>query len=147
MPDVIEDQRTVGSLLLLPRINCVVMDVRVDRNQARLVREPVVSESVNSEFIPTEIEDLRYISFVLLAMFQALEKAIAVRDLGSGPCLDCGILWTPARDQVQISIIHCESRHGLQAVPKPEDDGGIFRIVSFSHIESTSINLHTLDGD
>src|SRR5438445_3270662 len=85
MPDIVEYDRAVGSFFLLPGINGVVGHIGIDRDEARLEGKAVISNAVDGELMFAEIEYLRHIPFVLLAMFESFEETVAVRNLSSHP--------------------------------------------------------------
>src|SRR5437879_1174301 len=95
MPDIVEYDRAVGSFLLLPGIDRVVRNAGINRYQARLEGEAVISDAVDGQFTFAEIKYLRHIPFVLLTMFQSFEETVAIGNLRAHPGLGRGVLGTP----------------------------------------------------
>src|SRR5712691_3056159 len=98
MPNIVEDCGSIGGFLALARVNGVVRNVSLNRNRAWLICEAVVADAVHGQFISSKIEDLRDISFVLLAVLQAFKKTIAIGDFRSHPHLVLWVLGAPSRD-------------------------------------------------
>src|SRR5215472_15126259 len=76
MPDVVQDQGTVGGFFLLARVISIIRNIGVDGNQARLERETVVADTVNRYVMLAEAENPGYVSLVLFAVFQAFEESV-----------------------------------------------------------------------
>src|SRR5215813_517459 len=95
----------------------------------------------------SEIEHLRNVPLVLLPVFQALQKAISIRDLKPDPGPVGRIARAPTRNQVQIAIVACEPYHRVQAITKAENHGRVHRIVAFPDVECSAIGLYALNRD
>src|SRR6266849_3803118 len=72
VPDIVQDQTSVRGLFALAGIIGVIRNVSVDRNQAWLIGEAVITDPIGRQFMLAEIEDFRHVALVLLAMLQAL---------------------------------------------------------------------------
>src|SRR5437899_5326508 len=85
MPHVVEDYGSVRRFFVLADINGIVRSWYINRYQTWLKSSAVISNAINREFVVAEVEYLRDVAFVLFAMLQSVEVAVAKGDLGTNP--------------------------------------------------------------
>src|SRR5215472_2045830 len=107
MPHVIDDYCSVRSLLVLARINGVIRGWCVNRYQSWLESGTVIADAIYREFMVAEVEHLRNVALILLAMLQSVEVAVAEGDLGSHPGSVQWIGRAPTRNKIEITIVAC----------------------------------------
>src|ERR1700692_1518245 len=103
VPHIIEDDGTVGRLFMLAGVNRVVGNRCVNRNQPRLEGSAVVPDAVHRQFMSAEVEHLRDVALILLAMLQSIEVAITKGDFGPNPGPVRRIGWAPTSNQVCVT--------------------------------------------
>src|SRR5215831_8606830 len=93
----------------------------VNRSQAGLISEPVVTDAIDGQLMLANIEDLGHVPLVLLSVLQALEKAVAKRSFYPNPRLVGRITRAPAGHQVQITIIPRQAQQRIEPIAQPEN--------------------------
>src|SRR5271170_1542149 len=129
-------------LILLTRVNRIVRYSDTDWRQARHIRKAIVADAEEREFMIAELEDARAVDLELLAMFQAVQKSVAVRGLRQNPGMAVG---TESRDQVQVPVVTGQCDEGVKLGAQAVSRRKILRVVSLAHIERSSVHLNTLD--
>src|SRR5271167_4466406 len=89
-----------------------------------------------------EIELAQSIQLVLLAVLQALEEAVAERQLGRDPGVGLRILGTPASHHIRVAIISGELEEAADALSRNVSGSEIDGVVAFADVEGAAI-----DGD
>ncbi len=110
---------------MLAGVNCVIGGWSINRYQPRLEGSTVIANAINRQFMLAEVEHLRDVAFILLAMFQSIEVTVAKGDFRPNPSPVGWIGRAPPRNQIQVTIVAGEADHRLNAITEAKSDGGV----------------------
>jgi len=86
------------------------------------------------------------VEFVLLAMLETFEEAVAVGGFGGEESVRVGIFGGPAGDQVDVAIIAGELEEGVEALARDVGGGEVDGVITFADVEGTTIDGDGFDG-
>ncbi len=82
-----------------------------------------------------KVELAQSIQLVLLAVLQALQKAVAERQLGRDPRVGLRILGTPASHHVRVAIVTGELEEAADALSRDISGSQIDGVVALANVE------------
>src|SRR5271165_402812 len=93
-----------------------------------------------------EIELAQSIQFVLLAMLQSLQEAVAERQLSRDPSVGLRILRVPTGHKVAVAIVSRELEEAADALSRDVRGSEIDGVVAFADVEGSAVHGHGFDG-
>ena len=142
MPGVVGGGEEIVGAVELAIVDRVIEVGELDGDEAGDEGETVIGEAEESELVTAEFELAIAVEFVLLAMLEAIEEAVAVRGFGGEPSIGGEIFRAPAGDEIDIAIIAGELEEGVDTLAGDVSGSEIDGVVAFADVEGA-----TIDGD
>src|SRR5271163_4630854 len=139
------------SLIFLPRVNRVPVIPKIgvvgiqgeNRDKPRHIGNTVIANAKQSEPMLAEVKSSFPIQLVLLSMFQAVEKSVAVGRFEGHPRFGSGAYRS---DQINVAIIAGKGDEWIQSRTKPVRCRQIDGMIPFPNIERSAIDLDTFQN-
>src|ERR1700687_5964634 len=125
--------------ILLPWIDSVARHRRVNRYQARNVREAVVAGSEQCELMPANSKRSFSIDLVLLAILRQSQKTVSAGDLQPYPGTGLRVRRTPSRYEGVVVHVSADFGERFESRPKTISNRKVHRVISVPHVEGAGV--------
>ncbi len=146
MPAVGKDTQSRVGEIGLARVDGVVRDWRVERDQPGDAGEAVVREKERRQLMFSGSPGAIEVELILLTLFRTGQKAIAGRCLESSPLPHCLILWAPGTGQVGVAPVRRSRKKRCESASQIVGDRQVQSVVPITSVKGCIVYRDGADG-